>query len=126
MLNGRAIGALRISGADPRERHRGVSHHSLTAFGRVALAPVDLVVPDALEPGLGASVARDLATMRGHQRVVTVSAVGLDAALRAGPVRLSTMGRGLDEDHAYFLTSASAGRHAAALLALSTSGATAP
>jgi hypothetical protein len=47
---------------------------------------------------------------------VHVPADGLDAALRASPVRLSTMGRGLDEDHAYFLASAAAGRHAAALL----------
>src|SRR3954467_5545840 len=37
VLGGEAIGALRISEADPRPRHRGVSHHSLTAFGRVAL-----------------------------------------------------------------------------------------
>ena len=41
---------------------------------------------------------------------------GLDEALRDCPVRLSTMGRGLDEDLAYFLASAAAGRHAASLL----------
>ena len=68
VLGGRAVGALRISGADPRERHRGVSHHSLTAFGRVALAAVDLVVPDDLEPGLAAAVAADLAGLSGRQR----------------------------------------------------------
>lgn len=45
-LNGRPVATLRISGADPRERHRGISHHSLTAYGRVALAAADLVVPD--------------------------------------------------------------------------------
>jgi hypothetical protein len=38
---------------------------------------------------------------------------GLDAALRALPVKLSTMGRDLDADHAYFLAAAAAGRHAA-------------
>src|SRR5436190_12354673 len=37
-LGGRPVGALRISAVDERERHRGVSHHSLTAYGRVALA----------------------------------------------------------------------------------------
>ena len=41
---------------------------------------------------------------------------GLIAARRATPVGLSTMGRGLDADPAYFLTSAAAGRHAAALV----------
>ena len=37
-LGGRPVASLRVSDADPRERHRGVSHHSLTAYGRVALA----------------------------------------------------------------------------------------
>ena len=44
-LGGRPVAALRISEADPRERHRGVSHHSLTSLGRVALAPADIAVP---------------------------------------------------------------------------------
>ncbi|GIG35074.1 DUF3866 family protein [Cellulomonas pakistanensis] len=45
VLGGRPVASLRVSGADARERHLGVSHHSLTAFGRVALAPADVVVP---------------------------------------------------------------------------------
>ena len=45
VLGGRPVAALRVSGADARERHHGVSHHSLTAYGRVALAPADVVVP---------------------------------------------------------------------------------
>jgi hypothetical protein len=48
--------------------------------------------------------------------VVEVDADGLDEALRALPVKLSTMGRSLDDDHAYFLAAAAAGRHAANLL----------
>jgi hypothetical protein len=41
---------------------------------------------------------------------------GLREALRATPVPLSTMGRGLEQDPAYFLAAAAAGRHAASLL----------
>ena len=37
-LRGRPVASLRVSGADPRDRHLGISHHSLTAYGRVALA----------------------------------------------------------------------------------------
>ena len=44
---------------------------------------------------------------------------GLAAALRDCPVPLSSMGRGLDQDLAYFLAGAAAGRHAAALLTAS-------
>jgi hypothetical protein len=112
-LAGRPVGSLRISAADPRARHRGVSHHSLTAYGRVALAPADLVVPAGVDESLGVEAA--LAPLRQRHRVVTVAVDGLDAALRALPVKLSTMGRDLDADHVYFLAAAAAGRHAAAL-----------
>ncbi|MFG1940957.1 DUF3866 family protein [Micromonospora tulbaghiae] len=115
-LGGRPVGSLRISDADARPRHRGVSHHSLTAYGRVALAPAELVVPDGLPPGLAAEVAAALAPLADRHTIVTVPADGLDAALRAAPVGLFTMGRGLDADHAYFLAAAAAGRHAARLL----------
>ena len=45
VLGGRPVASLRVSGADARDRHLGVSHHSLTAYGRVALTPADVVVP---------------------------------------------------------------------------------
>jgi len=116
-LGGRPVGSLRVSGGDARPRHRGVSHHSLTAYGKVALLPADLPVPDdGLEPRLAAEIDAALAPLTARHRLVRVPVDGLDEALRAGPVRLSTMGRGLDQDHAYFLTAAAAGRHAASLL----------
>src|SRR5690606_16315252 len=55
VLGGRPVAALRVSDADPRERHRGVSHHSLTAYGKVALARADVPVP-ALRGSFGARV----------------------------------------------------------------------
>jgi hypothetical protein len=115
-LHGQPVGALRISDADPRPRHRGVSHHSLTAYGRVALAPADLVVPEDLPEPLASTVPPALKPLTPPHRVVQVPTGGLDAALRAMPVTLSTMGRGLDADYAYFLAAAAAGRHAATLL----------
>jgi hypothetical protein len=115
VLGGRPVGCLRISEADARPRHRGLSHHSRTAFGRVALAPADLAAPDL--PGrVGDDVRRSLAELTPPHRVVTVALAGLAEALAAAPVPLSTMGRGLSEDPAYFLAAAAAGRHAAALL----------
>jgi hypothetical protein len=117
VLGGRPVGSLRISDADPRPRHHGVSHHSLTAYGRVALASADLVVPDGLPEPLAASVAEAVAPLRQRHHVVTVEADGLYAALQASPVKLSCMGRGLAADEAYFLAAAAAGRHAANLLA---------
>ncbi len=114
-LGGRPVAALRISDADPRERHRGVSHHSLTAYGRVALARADVVLPD-LGGEFGAQAGQQVEPLGRRHTLVRVSTEGLDEALRASPAPLSTMGRGLDADHAYFLACAAAGRHAANLL----------
>lgn len=117
-LHGRPVGALRMSGADPRPRHQGVSHHSVTAYGRVALAPADLVVPDPLPlpPELTDATQAALAALATRHRLVSVSTDGLLEALRHSPAPLSSMGRGLAEDPGYFLAAATAGRHAARLL----------
>jgi hypothetical protein len=60
------------------------------------------------------AAARPLAE---RHRLVQVSVDGLSEALAASPVALSTMGRGLAADPAYFLAAAAAGRHAAGLVA---------
>jgi hypothetical protein len=116
VLGGRPVAALRISFADPRERHQGVSHHSLTAYGQVALAAADVVLPDLSGPQ-AARVAADAAPLAARHRLVTVPVNGLEEALRETPVTLSTMGRSLDEDLEYFLAAAAAGAHAASLAA---------
>jgi hypothetical protein len=114
-LGGRPVASLRLSFADPRERHQGVSHHSLTAYGRVALAPCEVVIPELPEPQ-ASRVAADVAPLASRHRLVTAGVDGLEDALRDCPVPLSTMGRGLDQELAYFLAAAAAGRHAASLL----------
>lgn len=118
-LGGRGIAALRVSEADPRERHRGISHHSRTAYGRVCLVLADLPVA-APRDQFGELVLRQaedlVAKASGPLQLHVVPVDGLDDALRTSPVRLSTMGRGLEEDRPAFLTSAVAGRFAARLL----------
>ncbi|MDQ1662694.1 MAG: hypothetical protein QOJ68_2674 [Blastococcus sp.] len=113
VLGGRPIGALRISEADPRPRHRGVSHHSLTAFGRIALGGVTLVAPRGLSSELGGQIDEDLAGQPERNPVVWVDTDGLEVALGLSPVPLRTMGRGFPEERAYFLAAAAAGRYAA-------------
>lgn len=114
-LGGRAVAALRLSQADPRPRHRGVSHHSVTALGRVAVVAADIAVP-RLAGRFGEEVRAACAQLSPPHRLVDVEVGGLEEALRACPVTVSSMGRGLDEDPAYFLGCAVAGRHAASLL----------
>ncbi len=120
-LGGRGVAALRVSDADPRGRHRGISHHSTTAYGRVCLVAADLPLPrHAPDDAFGQLVSEQAHALAagapGQLRVREVPVEGLGEALRSVPVRLSTMGRGLEDDHAAFLYSAAAGRHAARLL----------
>ncbi|MCW2745645.1 MAG: hypothetical protein JWM48_2195 [Mycobacterium sp.] len=118
LLGGRPVASLRISQADPRERHRGVSHHSLLAYGQVATAEADVVVPrwaGLVPDGLVARVDADVAALAGRHRRVDVAVDGLREALVASPVPLRTMGRDLDTELGYFLAAAAAGRHAARL-----------
>lgn len=118
VLGGRPVAALRVSQADPRERHCGISHHSMTAYGRVALRGADVVtLAGPQEPWpLVRRQAGELCAP-GLHRLVELPADGLREALETVPVRLSTMGRGLAEDPAAFLASAAAGAHAAGLTA---------
>jgi hypothetical protein len=51
-----------------------------------------------------------------QHRLIMVDLAGLRTVLAASPIRLSSMGRGLDDDPGYFLAAAAAGRHAATLL----------
>jgi hypothetical protein len=118
VLGGRPVGSLRISGAGARERHLGVSHHSLTAYGRVALLPADLAVPKLDDNALSARIGEQLATLPVRHRQVEVDLTGLAEALKDAAqqgIPLSTMGRGLSEDLPYFLAAAASGRHAAHL-----------
>jgi hypothetical protein len=115
VLGGRPVASLRVSSADPRERHRGVSHHSLTAYGRVALARADVPVPD-LPGSFGDHVRAQCAELAARHRLVPVGLDDLREALGASPVPLSSMGRDLDADAECFLAAAAAGRHAVALL----------
>jgi hypothetical protein len=77
--------------------------------------PADVVVP-LLEGALGEEVRRMCAPLAERHRLVEVSVDGLVDAMSQVPTPLSSMGRGLAADPAYFLAAAAAGRHAASLL----------
>jgi len=121
VLGGRGVASLRVSGTDRRSRHRGISHHSRTAYGRALLTPADVPVTTLPGHDVDALVRTQLddlvSTARARLTVVEVPAEGLLDALRTSPVALTTMGRDLDEDPAPFVAAAAAGAYAAAVSA---------
>ncbi|MCA0181287.1 MAG: DUF3866 family protein [Actinobacteria bacterium] len=118
VLGGRPIGALRISDADARERHYGISHHSRTAYGRIVLGAASLVLPrlggefGELVETQAQAIVQDAS---GRLDLIAEETDGLLEALSESPVGLSSMGRGVDRDEAYFVSHAAAGRAVARL-----------
>jgi len=114
-LQGRGYACLRISFADARARHRGVSHHTLTALGVAARERATAVLPR-----LGAQemdrIRGQLAVLGGrHELVEEDGHPGLEL-LAARGLRPTTMGRGISEAPEGFLAAAAAGSAAARAL----------
>jgi hypothetical protein len=104
-LEGIAVVALRISEADLRERHHGVSHHTLDVLGLDGPAPgVRFAWPEGVDTGDHGIVE--------SADVVDVS----DWREACAGLPLSHMGRGPDDDPAFFAAAFAAGRLARSLV----------
>ncbi len=92
----------RLSAADPRERHRSVSHHTLTVL-RMLLGAVEIAVPSD-NPIVTAKLA-DAAAWR-HK--LTEAPADLEGYGASG-LPAQTMGRSLEEDPLFFAAPLAAG-----------------
>ena len=101
--------AARMSSGDPRERHRGLSHHTRTVLRAAAARRSRSPVP----PGVRA-VQRDgrdrrrRSTPRARRARGRRAAIDLDG-YRASGLPTRTMGRTLDEDRLFFAAALAAG-----------------
>ena len=109
-LGGRPVAALRVSFADPRERHRAVSHHSLSILADVCHVGANVAVPvlpdeqrDAVWDALRSRSLEDK-----HQLVEVDGRPALEELDRRGVV-MTSMGRSPADDPAFFLGGGAAG-----------------
>jgi hypothetical protein len=100
-LKGSAVLPVRVSQADPRERHQGVSHHTRTAL-ELCHGDVAVAWPSGLEPPEWLEIRKE------------VDVSGWREACEGLP--LSHMGRGPDEDPWFFASAFAAGRLAKRLV----------
>jgi Protein of unknown function (DUF3866) len=104
-LAGRAVVALRTSDADPRDRHRGISHHAVTALGLAARRATIAVPPDADD-------LRAELTARGvldRHEVVECEIPDVVARFEALSLRVTSMGRPAADDRILHACAAAAG-----------------
>jgi len=110
-LDGRAVLTARVSFADPRPRHRGISHHTVTVLTRVVLTSVRVALPD-LSGSRGRALRRQATSLPARHELLwvpeEVCAAALEGSSRLLPA-LRTMGRTYREDREFFLASAAAG-----------------
>lgn len=112
-MEGAPIVAPRISFADARERHRGLSHHTITALS-LTLARAQVTLP-TLTPERAAEVRARLDEVSERHTVLEIDLGLADTALKDSPVPLHSMGRTYEDDPDFFRAAAAAGAHAAAL-----------
>ncbi len=113
-LGGTPIFVPRISFSDKRERHIGLSHHTITNLTRVVRAHVMVPIPrlgSTEQRQLGAALQENGITEK-HDVITVDSEYGLKAAEDSG-ILLSTMGRSLSDERAFFLAACAAGLLAA-------------
>lgn len=108
-LGGTPVVCLRVSFADARVRHRGVSHHTIAALTRVALAPAIVAVP-TLSAKYSDAIAQDLERAGvGERHNLVVSPEGSVEPPPMQGLQVTTMGRGPAEDPAFFAAAFAAG-----------------
>lgn len=93
----------RLSSSDPRDRHRGLSHHTQTVL-RLLLAPVDVPIPEG-EPEIAAA-------LESFDHRVEQVAVDLEG-YAAADLPTSTMGRSLQDDPLFFKAALASGTYLA-------------
>jgi uncharacterized protein DUF3866 len=109
-LVGRPIVAPRLSFADERGRHQGISHHTLTALGTAALVGAEIALPKLSDDRRDRVLAQlEEARLLDLHRVVDVDlGEEIERSLAHSPVRLESMGRGYDDDPDCFRAAAAA------------------
>jgi hypothetical protein len=110
-LGAKPMPALRISFADPRERHRGLSHHSLTILRDVCKVDVNVPVPSLADTERRAAVwdALRAAKLEETHHLVEVDGQPALDELHDRGVEVGSMGRPMEEDPAFWLSAGCAG-----------------
>lgn len=114
-LGGVPVAVLRLSFADVRSRHHCVSHHTLTALTRIAVARALVAVPSLPEEyaeKIDESLDDSGVWLR-HARREAQSGRTPPPPMRG--VEVKTMGRGIAEDPAFFAAAFAAGEVCARL-----------
>lgn len=117
-LQGKPVAIPRISFSDLRERHRGLSHHTITALSVIAKDRAFVVIPSDMEEEKRIYIdtqIKDSGIDLKHLIATCPGTAGLQFLEKNG-IPASTMGRSIKEDRDYFLSCSAAGHFLTGLL----------
>lgn len=116
-LQGMPIAVPRLSFADPRPRHKGISHHTLTVLTRVCKVKAVLPIPELEREKLDYILGQlQKAGILGKYQCSLEKVSEFNTFLKESSMHFSTMGRGIEEDTEFFMTLGAAARTAQRLL----------
>jgi hypothetical protein len=117
-LGGRPVFIPRISFADNRIRHHGISHHSVTVLKEIAKTRAEVVIPVMEEERL--DYVKNQIIKNGldkRHRIIYINEIEkVLENLSHFDFQLSTMGRGIDLEPEFFMTAGVAGYYASNIL----------
>ncbi|WP_213975780.1 DUF3866 family protein [Tepidanaerobacter acetatoxydans] len=117
-LGGRPIFIPRISFADKRIRHHGISHHSILVLKEIAKTRAEVVIP-VMEQDRMDYVKNQITQNeidKKHEIVYVKETSSVLENLSCFDFHLSTMGRGIDLEPEFFITAGAAGYFASNIL----------
>ncbi|MGE5557583.1 MAG: DUF3866 family protein [Bacillota bacterium] len=112
-LDGYPIAVPRVSFADARQRHYGVSEHTLVALGKACSRQALVLLPDDLDAGRKKLLQEKISVLADKHKVVFSSCREERLILEGASLPLSSMGRTFRDDPYFFITACLAGRAAA-------------
>lgn len=102
-LEGRAIAIPRISFADKRERHQGISHHSMTVFKEIVNVNVD--IPITIYDDEKLNFIKEQINLNGLDKkhnIIYIDNNKTKEDLDYFNLKVKSMGRNYEQDEAFF------------------------
>ncbi|MTI48178.1 DUF3866 family protein [Sporosalibacterium faouarense] len=116
-LGGKSIAIPRITFSDNRDRHRGISHHTLTVLNKITFSKCDLVLPIlSEEKNLFIEKQINNTKISSKHNILYQEGENIKEALDFYNLKTTTMGRNYNQDKDYFISLGAVGKYAVALI----------
>lgn len=111
-LGGKAIVSPRIGFKDSRDRHKGISHHTLTVLSKVSNTSSNLILPllDEEKNNYLMNQIKELKIEEKH-KIIFEDGKDISKALKSYNLNTTTMGRGIEDDLEYFISLGAVGNY---------------